>query len=227
VNGEFELIGFNKAAEEITQGRVANFVGKTARKMYHDQPEIQAGLDHCYKKQDIIKHQMSYPFSDEEQKNLIVTYVYLPPDLVIMHTEDITQRKRTEIALHESEAGSRSQFEDAPISLWDEDYSSLKNHINWLQKNGITDFRRYFEENPNAVFECLALINVIDLNKATLKLYNAETKEELLKEPSHRIFTEESYTEFKKGLLTFIEGHSTFEIESTRRTLTGELIHIN
>lgn len=46
------------------------------------------------------------------------------------------------------EAGCRSLFENCPISLWEEDFSGVKDYIDRLRKNGVTDFSAYFTEHP-------------------------------------------------------------------------------
>lgn len=40
IDGEFKLVGHNKAAEEITQGSVVKAIGTSAKEMYYDRPRI-------------------------------------------------------------------------------------------------------------------------------------------------------------------------------------------
>ena len=62
-------------------------------------------------------------------------------------------------------------FEATPISLWEEDFSLVKQYINQLQQKGITDFKAYFDEHPQDVYHCINLVKVIDVNQASLHLY--------------------------------------------------------
>ena len=97
VGGSFELIDFNNAAEEITQGGVINFLGSKASDMYKDHPYILEKLNRCVNEKINITDEIKYKMqSSKDVKDLIVKYVFVPPDLVLVHTEDITERKKTE-----------------------------------------------------------------------------------------------------------------------------------
>ena len=65
--------------------------------MYADSPEIQDDFKRCYTDRSIIKKTMSYHLSGiNEIKELNVCYVFVPPNLILVHTEDVTQRKQAE-----------------------------------------------------------------------------------------------------------------------------------
>ncbi len=65
------------------------------------------------------------------------------------------QELRAELkALRESEAYYRSIFDYAPISLEEGDYSDIKVFLDDLRAKGVQDFGGYFEEHPEALFEC-------------------------------------------------------------------------
>jgi PAS domain S-box-containing protein len=118
VGDDFVLVGYNDAAEAITQGNVADFVGTTAGEMYRDTPEIIEELSRCFAKKTPIEREMVYRFkSVGESKHLAVKYAFVPPDLVLVHTEDITVRKRAEEALIESAEKYRNIFEHSPAGI--------------------------------------------------------------------------------------------------------------
>jgi PAS domain S-box-containing protein len=120
----------------------------------------------------------------------------------------------------------QSLWEDSPISLWEEDCSQAKKYIDTLRARGVEDFESYFDNHPEVVGYCLALFKITDVNRTTLDLYNAQSKEELIHEP-HFIYTEASYQCFKKNLVAMAEGRRMFECETTTQTLKDDKIHIN
>jgi PAS domain S-box-containing protein len=133
---------------------------------------------------------------------------------------DISERKMTAEALRQAAERHRRLFDDSPISLWEEDYSGVKKHIERLRREGITDFRGYFEGHPEAVEQCVAMVKVVDVNEATLEMYEAESKEDLV-QGLGQTFTKQSYEVFREGLVAIAEGKTFFESEAITRTLRG------
>ena len=100
VDDDFILTEYSDAAMAITQGKIANYIGKKASEMYQDTPEIQEEMSRCFNEKTSIKREMLYKFmSTGEEKYLAVKYAFVPPDFVLVHTEDITERKQTEAQL--------------------------------------------------------------------------------------------------------------------------------
>ena len=85
---------------------------------------------------------------------------------------DLEQRvmART-VELSRSEARFRGLFEDAPISIWEEDFSAVRQSINDLRAAGVVDFSAYFDEHPEAVAACTAQVKIVDVNRATVEMY--------------------------------------------------------
>lgn len=101
---DFHLTGYNDAAIAMTLGHVADFAGRSLTEMYADSPQIRADVAHCFAAQTTITRDMPYRFRlSGEEKFLRVQYAYVPPDLVMVHTENITASKKADSALRESE----------------------------------------------------------------------------------------------------------------------------
>jgi diguanylate cyclase (GGDEF)-like protein/PAS domain S-box-containing protein len=120
----------------------------------------------------------------------------------------------------------RVLFEDSPISLWEEDFSGVKQIIDDLQNQQVTDFRSYLTTHPEIVTECAKKVRVLDVNKATLELFDAQSKEEILKDLSD-IFIEESYPHFKEELIYIAEGKTDFSWDGVNQTLQGKRIEVS
>jgi diguanylate cyclase (GGDEF)-like protein len=94
---------------------------------------------------------------------------------------DISDQIKTEKILRENEMRYRSLFEDSPISLWEEDFSQLKLEIDRFKSMGVKNFHEFFASNVDVVENIMRKIKIINVNQATIKLFNAQSKEVFLK----------------------------------------------
>lgn len=154
-----------------------------------------------------------------------VTFVWQGRRVQFAAIRDITRRIQVKEALHKSEARYRGLFEHAPISLWEEDFSEIKQEIDRLRANGISDFRAYFAEHPEVVTQFLDLIKVIDVNQAAIKLYQG-TDKQTMRTISDVVIPGNVNAIFSEALAFFIEGRTTFWSESSQLSLTGDTIHV-
>lgn len=69
------------------------------------------------------------------------------------------------------------------------------------------------------------MIEVLDVNNETLKLFGAKDKKELLGSLD-KVFTEESFTVFQKELIALAEGRTDFQTEGVNQTLQGDRRHV-
>ncbi|MBI3738612.1 MAG: sensor domain-containing diguanylate cyclase, partial [Chloroflexi bacterium] len=145
---------------------------------------------------------------------------------VLVTLEDITARKEAERALALSEARFRNLFDYAPISLWEEDYSALKEYLDRLRRQGVTDLRAYLEEHPEAVQHCIGLIRVLDINHKTLQLFGAQTKEELLSNLD-KVFRDEMGVHFVNELVDMWNGKTFYERDGINYSISGEPVNIH
>ena len=123
--------------------------------------------------------------------------------------------------LSSSEARFRGLFEHVPVSIWEEDFSAVRQYINDLRGMGVVDFPAYFDEHPEAVAECARQVKIVDVNRATLEMYQAESKAQLLADLS-KVLGPESLIPFKEELLALVRGDLIFEMEIINYTLRGE-----
>jgi len=140
--------------------------------------------------------------------------------------EDVTEAVELERDRRASEARFQNLFNDSPISLWEEDFSEVKQYLDRLRNSGVNDFDSYLKAHPEVVAECISLVKVLDVNKATLVLYGASTKGELVSS-LNKTLPEAGNEYFRFELLQIASGKFDFEIEMIARTLEGKIIAVN
>ena len=64
---------------------------------------------------------------------------------------NITERRRVEEELRESERRYRHIFQGAGVSIWQEDFSQVKAAIDDLKARGVLDFRQYLAAHPEFI----------------------------------------------------------------------------
>ncbi len=140
----------------------------------------------------------------------------------------LERARRDEKSIDLSEERYRNIFQNSSVSLWEEDISELKAELQRLKDAGVTDFRRYFEDHPNFVASAIQMTRVIDVNMATLELYGARSKEELLGSLDKTVDLGDPVlvASFRDTILAIAEGRSYYRGESTARTLGGKNLNI-
>jgi PAS domain S-box-containing protein len=138
---------------------------------------------------------------------------------------EIAERTRAEEALRESERRYRYIFQAAGVSIWEEDFSQVNVAIAELKARGVQDFRQYVNAHPEFVQQAITMVKVIDVNDATLKLFGAGSKDELLVS-LHKVFLPETGEVFAGELIAIAEGRTFFESETVLQTLNGDKLAV-
>ena len=135
--------------------------------------------------------------------------------------QDITERKRAEAEVRESEQRYRYIFQSAGVSIWEADFSRIKGAIDELKSIGVRDFREHCATHPEFVERAVAMMKIADVNDATVELFAAASKDEFLASPQ-RVLLRETLETFAGVLIAIAEGRTSFEAETVLQTLQGE-----
>ncbi len=156
----------------------------------------------------------------------LFTVAYPPKEMgrgpTMVGVIDITARKQSEAALRVSEQRYQHLFQAMAVSFWEVDFSGVRDIVRRLRASGISDFRRYFQDDPAAVREFMRATRVVDVNDRTVALFGRGSKEELLA-TTEPMWPEESWPDYVEALLSSIERKPSFSIETRLRRLDGSI----
>jgi signal transduction histidine kinase len=131
------------------------------------------------------------------------------------------ERERSNEEARSSQERFRRIFQQAPVSIWEEDLSGVWAAIEELRGQGVTDFRRYFAGHPEFVRKAAGLVRVLDVNDATLAMLGVRDRSRLLG-PLDAVFGGQSLEMFTAELVAIAEGHTSFEGDFQGANVRGE-----
>ncbi|WP_320019221.1 ATP-binding protein [Labilibaculum manganireducens] len=174
-------------------------------------------------------------FNSNQEITHVIEYFIDITEQKILHDKVETKTRDLEAAisdlsklnseLSETTNKYKALFENSPESLWEEDFTILILTIEDLKAKGVTDFKNYFDEHQELLIELAQQVIIVDVNQATVNLYKAKSKEDLIGNLA-LTFLPESLTVFKEELLAIINGENSFEKEAKVKTLEGEVVEV-
>jgi diguanylate cyclase (GGDEF)-like protein len=145
---------------------------------------------------------------------------------VLIAVDDVTERENARRNLAASEAYARGLFDHSPVSLWVEDFSSIKKLLDEVRQCGIVDFRTFTDVHPEFVTRCLSEIRIIDVNQHTLALFGAKDKTDLLLRLPE-VFRDAMRPHFREQLIDLWQGKLFQQREVVNYSLTGDELHLH
>ncbi len=115
---DYVLTDYNDAASDLTAGRVSTLLGKTASELYAEEPDIRQDIERCFRDRCTFQREISPRLrSANRSVDLIASYTFIPPDIVMVLTIDVTERNSAFRALQDSEMRYRMLMEQAPDGI--------------------------------------------------------------------------------------------------------------
>lgn len=173
-----------------------------------------------------VNYTLSGKRLDLSLKGVVLADAQQPWDRVLVTMEDVTELQTLRRQAQDSARDAREFFQQAPVSLWVEDFSAIKKLFEELRARGVSDFRTFLDVHQEFVDRCLREIRVLDINDYTLTMFKAASRAELL-ERLGDVLHEETRSSFAEQLINLWEGRLFHQAEVRNRSLQGEVLYIH
>jgi len=127
---------------------------------------------------------------------------------------EVTARRKAEESLREGERRYRELFDESPVAIWEEDCSAIKQMLDDLAQQGVTDWRDYFKNHRDQLRTAYGLAKITEVSRAAVELYRMESKEEALRTSTGVAVIDEELDAFGEVLVAFLAGEMTVDIKS-------------
>lgn len=127
-------------------------------------------------------------------------------------------------ALARSETRYRSIFEQAPVALWEQDFSEVRATLARLRQQGVRDVAAYAREHPAFARDCARRIRTVHVNDATAELLRLSSPSEALG-PIER-FLPAGDPALPAVLAAVAEGSSQFEGRAKLVAADGQVLTV-
>lgn len=134
---------------------------------------------------------------------------------------DITEEDKTKEQLEMIQKNYEDLFNNADVSIWNEDFSEIYSTFKKLRNEGIEDLEPYILENPKFVQTMARSIKILDVNKTTLRIFKSSSIKEF-KDSIEMTFGEDANNVFIKELISIWNRDELFKHECNFNTLEGK-----
>lgn len=116
-------------------------------------------------------------------------------------------------------------FELAPVSLWLEDYSALKQLFDRWRAEGVADIRDHLTQDMARLRECSAALKVLKVNQRTLDLFAAASQHEL-EANLGKVFRDDMHDAVADELVQLWSGQLEFSNQTVNYALDGRRLDV-
>ena len=93
-DGEFILADCNEVARQIQNGLFTSWLGLPMTQVVGDMPHFVEVAEKCYREQTSIRSEFSYALPSSDTRAIMDTSMtFVPPDMLLVHTRNVTQEK--------------------------------------------------------------------------------------------------------------------------------------
>lgn len=220
---EGRYIAINQRGAEYLGRTVEDVIGKTDTELFGEDAQLFLKKDaELFQGGDSVVYENSLTIGDE------VKYFWTNKSVLkdtngetiglIGISRDVTDSKN---------AQNKYQFffENAPIALWEEDFSEVKTYIDTLKSNGVEDLKAYLTNTPNALDKCMGLIRIMNVNNQTVVMNGAKDKLSLIQGLRNNL-TPESQSVFIDEIVALSEGETTFQTDFSFVNEIGDVVDV-
>jgi len=219
----------NPAAAQILMGREGKLIGQNVSKFITPEQYQQITNELNFSKgKTPNKFELEIRDVNQRKKTLIL---FTSPRMIEGKVEgrfiifhDISEMKANHAKLDEASRLYQTLFMDAPIRIWENDYSKVKIALEELRENGISDIRDYLMHNPEIVRKLAKSVKIRNYNKLVEKTYakgNPPQKITTLTD----IFWGKSYDTFINELTAISNNEPSSKYEMTTMAPDGRIIY--
>jgi PAS domain S-box-containing protein len=247
-NGEF--IDINPKFEQVTGRSRKELIGKKVTDLgfYTNEKDRIKLFKELENKGRLQGYEIEFKVKNGKIRNCEMNSEIIDIDgghCLISVVNDITEQKQSKLALEnqnnelislgnelskkhmlltESERNFKNLFNKNPVSLWEEDFSVVKQMLA-KKLTETSDLKQYLDENPDFVVECVSNLEILNVNDITLELLGFENKKELFSVLG-KTFNERSLEGFKTQLVAVSQNKKEFSIESELVKSDGSIINV-
>jgi len=153
---DFVLTDYNEAAKIITNNKIDNFLGVKSTQFYTNSPESIEDMNICFQQKRIVQRQGYYKLHTiGEEKFFDRNYVFIEPDMVMIHTVDLTDLKQIEVELKKAKESAES------ANRAKSEFLANMSHELRTPLNAILGYTQFFKRDDALSEEKKEKINII------------------------------------------------------------------